>query len=54
MSNSMKQERTICVLLPNKDQLDITFGVGLVNVCSRPLDYRKEMFNVGFILVKLF
>ncbi|XP_037321051.2 FERM domain-containing protein 6 [Pungitius pungitius] len=26
MSNSMKQERTICVLLPNKDQLDITFG----------------------------
>ncbi|CAJ1067472.1 FERM domain-containing protein 6 isoform X3 [Xyrichtys novacula] len=26
MSNSTKQERTICVLLPNKDQLDITVG----------------------------
>lgn len=27
MSTSVKQERTICVLLPNKDQLDITVGV---------------------------
>nr|XP_046257208.1 FERM domain-containing protein 6 [Scatophagus argus]XP_046257209.1 FERM domain-containing protein 6 [Scatophagus argus] len=26
MSTSIKQERTICVLLPNKDQLDITVG----------------------------
>ncbi|XP_070696990.1 FERM domain-containing protein 6 [Pempheris klunzingeri] len=26
MSSSIKQERTICVLLPNKDQLDITVG----------------------------
>ncbi|XP_028279863.1 FERM domain-containing protein 6 [Parambassis ranga] len=27
MSTSIKQERTICVLLPNKDQLDITVGL---------------------------
>ncbi|XP_041646202.1 FERM domain-containing protein 6 isoform X1 [Cheilinus undulatus] len=26
MSNNIKQERTICVLLPNKDQLDVTVG----------------------------
>ncbi|XP_074502451.1 FERM domain-containing protein 6 [Sebastes fasciatus] len=26
MSTSIKQERTICVLLPNKDQLDVTVG----------------------------
>ncbi|CAG09448.1 unnamed protein product, partial [Tetraodon nigroviridis] len=26
MSTSVKQERTICVLLPNKDQLDVTVG----------------------------
>ncbi|XP_067379233.1 FERM domain-containing protein 6 isoform X1 [Channa argus] len=26
MSSSIKQERTICVFLPNKDQLDITVG----------------------------
>lgn len=29
MSTLMKQERTICVLLPNKDQLDVTVGVSV-------------------------
>lgn len=29
MSASAKQERTICVLLPNKEQLDVAVGVGV-------------------------
>lgn len=31
MSTLVKQERTICVLLPNKEQLDVTVGV---SACS--------------------
>lgn len=35
MSTSTKQERTIYVLLPNKDQLDITVGVSFYfDICS--------------------
>ncbi|KAM9345349.1 FERM domain-containing protein 6 isoform 2-T2 [Symphorus nematophorus] len=36
MSTSIKQERTICVLLPNKDQLDITV---------RPKSTGQDVFN---------
>ncbi|XP_039996111.1 FERM domain-containing protein 6 [Xiphias gladius] len=36
MSTSVKQERTICVLLPNKDQLDITV---------RPKSTGQDVFN---------
>lgn len=45
MSTSMKQERNICVLLPNKDQLDITVGVGVFNGSSCPLDSHQQIIT---------
>lgn len=45
MSTSIKQERTICVLLPNKDQLDVTVGVGVKHVSSCPLWLSERDLN---------
>lgn len=45
MSTSIKQERTICVLLPNKDQLDVTVGVSAYsNTASSPLTFFQSYF----------
>lgn len=45
MSTSVKQERTICVLLPNKDQLDITVGVSL----NRIYPFEFETIKVPYV-----
>lgn len=37
MAASVKQERIICVLLPNKDQLDITVGVSVYSNMSQSI-----------------
>ncbi|XP_029030989.1 FERM domain-containing protein 6 [Betta splendens] len=56
MSSSIKQERTICVLLPNKDQLDITVGPkstgqDVFNRVAEQLGI-KEMHFFGLTVVK--
>ncbi|XP_047459940.1 FERM domain-containing protein 6 isoform X2 [Mugil cephalus] len=56
MSTSIKQERTICVLLPNKDQLDITVGLkstaqDVFNRVSEILGI-KELHFFGLTVVK--
>ncbi|CAK6951645.1 FERM domain-containing protein 6 [Scomber scombrus] len=56
MSTSIKQERTICVLLPNKDQLDITVGPKSTgqDVCNRVAELLgiKELHFFGLTVVK--
>lgn len=55
MTTSIKQERTICVLLPNKDQLDITIGVSvyvtlavlLVFTNGQNSDYHVSIYSLG-------
>ncbi|TNM99811.1 hypothetical protein fugu_012844 [Takifugu bimaculatus] len=56
MSTSVKQERTICVLLPNKDQLDVTVGPKSTgqDVFSRVEELLgiKELHFFGLTVVK--
>ncbi|XP_042358654.1 FERM domain-containing protein 6 isoform X2 [Plectropomus leopardus] len=56
MSTSIKHERTICVLLPNKDQLDITVGLKSTgqDVFNRVAELLgiKELHFFGFTVVK--
>uniref|UniRef100_A0A3Q3W1Y6 FERM domain-containing protein n=1 Tax=Mola mola TaxID=94237 RepID=A0A3Q3W1Y6_MOLML len=56
MSTSAKQERTICVLLPNKDQLDITVGPKFTgqDVFSQVAEVLgiKELHFFGLTVVK--
>ncbi|XP_068597402.1 FERM domain-containing protein 6 [Brachionichthys hirsutus] len=56
MSASVKQERTICVLLPNKDQLDVTVGPKSTgqDVFHRVAQHLgiKELHFFGLTLVK--
>ncbi|XP_073337372.1 FERM domain-containing protein 6 [Pagrus major] len=56
MSTSIKQERTICVLLPNKDQLDITIGLKSTgqDVFNRVAELLgiKELHFFGLTVVK--
>lgn len=56
MSTSIKQERTICVLLPNKDQLDITVGLKSTgqDVFNRIAELLgiKELHFFGLTVVK--
>lgn len=56
MSTSIKQERTICVLLPNKDQLDITVGLKSTgqDVFNRVEELLgiKELYFFGLTVVK--
>lgn len=56
MSTSIKQERTICVLLPNKDQLDITVGPKSTgqDVFNRVTEVlgMKELHFFGLTVVK--
>lgn len=47
MSTLVKQERTICVLLPNKDQLDIAVGVSVYMWASL---YLSSLWRVAFWL----
>lgn len=42
MSTSVKQERTICVLLPNKEQMDITVRVSVLMSCAVLLTVTKR------------
>lgn len=56
MSTSIRQERTICVLLPNKEQLDITVGLkstgqDVFNRVSELLGI-KELHFFGLTVVK--
>ncbi|XP_012672392.1 FERM domain-containing protein 6 [Clupea harengus] len=56
MSASAKQERSVCVLLPTKEQLDITVGVKstgqeVLNQISQLL-YVKELHFFGLTVVK--
>ncbi|XP_036979275.1 FERM domain-containing protein 6 [Acanthopagrus latus] len=56
MTTSIKQERTICVLLPNKDQLDITIGLKSTgqDVFNRVAELLgiKELHFFGLTVVK--
>ncbi|KAM6956792.1 FERM domain-containing protein 6 [Aplochiton taeniatus] len=56
MSVSAKPERTVCVLLPNKEQLDITVGAKSTgqDVFNRVLELLgiKELHFFGFTVVK--
>lgn len=56
MSTSIKPERTICVLLPNKDQLDVTVGPKFTaqDVFDRVAELLgiKEMHFFGLTVVK--
>ncbi|XP_030603917.1 FERM domain-containing protein 6 [Archocentrus centrarchus] len=44
MSTSLKQEKTICILLPNKEQLDIT--VGLKSTGQDVLNHVAELLGI--------
>ncbi|XP_030011119.1 FERM domain-containing protein 6 isoform X2 [Sphaeramia orbicularis] len=56
MSASIKQERTICVLLPNKEQLDISVGLRSTgqDVFNRVAELLgiKELYFFGLTVVK--
>lgn len=56
MSTSIKQERTICVLLPNKDQLDVTVGLKSTgqDVFNRVVEILgvKELHFFGLTVVR--
>lgn len=50
MSTSGKQERTICVLLPNKDQLDVTVGVSAYSSAALTFFPSYSLFAAVFLL----
>ncbi|KAM7408888.1 hypothetical protein PAMA_002555 [Pampus argenteus] len=56
MSTPIKQERTVCVLLPNKHQLDVTVGPRSTgqDVCNRVAELLgiKELHFFGLTVVK--